>query len=134
MAMSWSRCSISADSSASGMSSSTRVADGLGGLLAQGHVGLEQLAHRQALLEVGPQLGDGLELGGLVGPLVVDLGQHRLLDLFDQDAEVEVVLVGVGIGVLRLELDDVAGLAGEVLVDLGHDGALTRPRRRSRRR
>ena len=60
------------------------------------------------LREVGPQLVDRLELGGLGGEASSALGQDLLLDLLDDDPEVDRVLVGVG--VVGVELEDVAGL------------------------
>ncbi len=64
---------------------------------------------------------DRLEVGGLVGPLVGELGEHLLLDLLDEDPEAEFALL-VRVGVGRFELEDVTGLGThELLVELGHD-------------
>ena len=62
-----------------------QLGEGLGGLLLHGHGGLHLLDHAEALLEVGAQLVDGLELGGLGGELVVGLGEDLLLDVLDLD-------------------------------------------------
>ncbi len=58
---------------------------------------------------IDPQLVDGVELGDLGRPLVVDLGQHALLHLLDQHPELELALL-VGVGVGGVELEDVADL------------------------
>ncbi len=82
--------------------------------------------HRgDAFPEVGPQFGEGLELRGLCGELVVELGKDRLLHLLHGDREVErLVLVGVGVVGGELELGT-GRRAPEVLVDLGHHRAGT---------
>ena len=75
------------------------LGEGLAHLLPQGHLGLGLADPGHAVGQAGPQLVDGLELGGLGGPLVVGLGEHLLLDVLDGDLEVELAgLVGVGVG------------------------------------
>jgi hypothetical protein len=92
------------------------------GPVAERHRPLDSLHRAQPGAQVGPQLLDGLELAGLVGPLVVDLGEHLLLHVLHEHPEVDGHL-----GVLRIvgvELEDVADLgAGEAGVQLRHDRA-----------
>jgi hypothetical protein len=69
--------------------------------------------------EVVSQRFDGLELRGLVGPLVVDLGQHLLLHVLDEHPEGDGGLL-LRVGVLGVEHQHVArARTPEVLVELG---------------
>ncbi len=70
-----------------------------------------------AVGDVGAERVDRLELGDVVGPLVGDLGEHLLLDVFHDHAELHRRLVGI-LG-LRVERQDVADLrATKVVVEL----------------
>ncbi len=60
-------------------------------LVADGHLRLQHLHRLDPRADVGAQLVDGLELARFVDPLVGELGQHLLLGLFDDDAELRVV-------------------------------------------
>ena len=76
------------------------------------------------LAQVGPELVEGVELGGRLGELVVGGGQLLRLDLLDQDLEVHGSVppapVAERVGERRGELEDVAGLrARQLLVELG---------------
>ena len=124
--MSWRRSCISWATSGSGSSSVDQLGEGLADLLADRHLGLGLLDLGEAVDEVVAQLGEGVELGGLGGELVVEVGQHLGLDLVDGDLEVQLLLGGLlgVVGVLGVEGELVAGGgAGELLVELGHDAA-----------
>ena len=55
-----------------------QLGEGLAGLLLDGHLRLDLLHHPEPLGRVGPQLVDGGELGGLLGPGVVGVGELLL--------------------------------------------------------
>ena len=89
-------------------------------LLAQRHLALHQLHAADPGRDVRAQLGHGVELGALGGPLVGGLGQLLDLDLLDEHPERDVLLGLVGVG--RVEGEDGAGLGAVQLgVELGHD-------------
>ena len=123
MARSCRRCCISALTSASGTSSSTSSASASPTFSRSDIWACILRTARHAVGEVVAQLVDGLELGGLGGPLVVELGQHPLLDLLDGDPEVQ-RRSSSGSGWSASNSRIVAGRgAGELLVELGHDAA-----------
>ena len=89
----------------------------VGGLLLQGHLGLDDMALVELLPEVGDQLVGRLELGRLGGPLVGHLGEHQLLHILHQHPEGDGLVQGLEGGV---EGQDVAGLGpAELVVELG---------------
>ncbi len=111
---------ISSSTSASGSSSSTSSAERRCRTLAHRHLRLHRPHDREPPDQVGAQLVERLELGRLVRPLVVELGEHALLHLLDEHTEVDRIFLGIGMP--RAELEDVAGLrAPQVIVELGHD-------------
>jgi hypothetical protein len=81
----------------------------------------------QALAQVGPELLQGVELAGLLGEVVVQLGQDLGLGLLDQDLEGDLAAGQLLAGLLGqggVEAEDVAlALALQLLVQLGYDGA-----------
>ena len=123
MARSWRRCCISAgDHAPRALVASTSSPASWAAPLRRPIWAMTTRVMADRLREVVAQLGEGLELGGLGGPLVVELGEHLLLDLLDQDPQAQRGLA-VRVGVLGVELEDVAGLgAPELVVELGHDG------------
>ena len=101
-----------------------------------GHLGVDEAGERirdlvlervaglaravQPLADVVAKLGDGVELRGFVGEVVVGVGEELLPHLLHQDAKARnPPRPGRGAG----SAQDVPGLgAAELAVDLGHDG------------
>ena len=82
MARSWRRSCISWPIIGSGTSSSTSAASA-SPTFSRSAIWACALRTRHAVGEVGPQLGDRVELGGLRRPLVGGLGEDLLLHLLD---------------------------------------------------
>ena len=90
----------------------------LGGLLLEGHLGLDDVPLAEPLGDVGAELVGGLELRGLRRPLVGHLGQDQLLHVLDQHLERHGLAPAID---RRVEGEDVAGLGpAQLVVELGH--------------
>src|SRR5664280_636608 len=90
---------------------------GLDGLLLEGQLRLDDAALPEALRDVGSQLLDRVELGGLGGPLVVESGKDQLLHVLDQYTERDLVAERLD---GRVELEDVADLRpSQLVVEVG---------------